>query len=230
MFQGNQKSSTSLRKPSLSILRMVLLLAVAAGGGRVVHAQGDASIWGVVTDSSGGAVPGATVKVRNAETGSARSVTTDIAGRYDAPVLTVGSYTVTVEKTGFQAQTKTGVTLVVGQRAEIDLALGVDQLQQSVTVTEHPDLVAVTNEDVSGLVGERQVKDLPLNGRSYDQLLTLNPGIVNYTSQRAGGIGTSNSVVGNMFAAAGRRPRRTFIFSMAWNSPALRRSIALREA
>jgi hypothetical protein len=57
------------------------------------------------------------------------------------------------------------------------------------------------------LVGERQVKDLPLNGRSYDQLLTLNPGIVNYTSQRAGGIGTSNSVVGNMFSASGHRPQ-----------------------
>jgi hypothetical protein len=61
--------------------------------------------------------------------------------------------------------------------------------------------------ETSGLVGERQVKDLPLNGRSYDQLLTLNPGVVNYTSQRAGGIGTSNSVVGNMFSASGRRPQ-----------------------
>ena len=57
------------------------------------------------------------------------------------------------------------------------------------------------------MVSERQVKDLPLNGRSYDQLLTLNPGVVNYTSQRAGGIGTSNSVVGNMFAVSGRRPQ-----------------------
>jgi hypothetical protein len=60
---------------------------------------------------------------------------------------------------------------------------------------------------VSGLVGERQIKELPLNGRSYDQLMTLNPGVVNYTSQRAGGIGTSNSVIGNMFAVSGRRPQ-----------------------
>ena len=65
----------------------------------------------------------------------------------------------------------------------------------------------MTTADVSGLVNERQVKDLPLNGRSYDQLLTLNPGVINYTSQRAGGIGTSNSVVGNMFAVSGRRPQ-----------------------
>ena len=68
-------------------------------------------------------------------------------------------------------------------------------------------MVVVATEETSGLVGERQVKELPLNGRSYDQLLTLNPGIVNYTSQRAGGIGTSNSVVGNMFAVSGHRPQ-----------------------
>jgi len=57
------------------------------------------------------------------------------------------------------------------------------------------------------LVGERQVKDLPLNGRSYDELMALNPGVVNYSSQRSGGIGTSNSAVGNMFAVVGRRPQ-----------------------
>ena len=56
-------------------------------------------------------------------------------------------------------------------------------------------------------MSERQVKDLPLNGRSYDELMTLNPGVVNYTSERSGGVGTSNSSVGNMFAVSGRRPQ-----------------------
>ncbi len=191
-------------KKSLSV---AILLVWAVLAPRVARAQGEASIWGLVTDSSGAAVPAAAVKVQNAETGATRNLITDVQGRYDAPLLSVGSYTVTVEKTGFQAQTRTGVSLVVGARIEVDVALGVTQLRQSVTVTEHPDFVAVTNEDVSGLVGEQQVKDLPLNGRSYDQLLVLNPGIVNYTSQRSGGVGTSNSVVGNMFAAAGRRPQ-----------------------
>ena len=99
--------------------------------------------------------------MQNLETGAVRNLATDAAGRYDAPVLTVGSYTVNAEKAGFQTQTKTGVTLVVGQRVEVDLLPSVsNQLQQSVTVTERPDIIAVTNEDVSGLVGERQVKDL----------------------------------------------------------------------
>src|SRR5581483_1447853 len=188
-------------------LLMGLIGLIALALPSTTRAQGDASIWGVVTDSSGAAVPAAAVKVQNTETGAIRSIVTDTQGRYDAPLLPVGAYSVTVEKAGFQSQTKTGVSLVVGERIEVDVALGLSQAHQSVTVTEHPDFVAVTNEDVSGLVGEEQVKDLPLNGRSYDQLLVLNPGIVNYTSQRSGGVGTSNSVVGNMFAAAGRRPQ-----------------------
>ena len=87
------------------------------------------------------------------------------------------------------------------------MVLSVAELQQSIQVQETAITADVTTMDTSGLVGERQVKDLPLNGRSYDQLLTLNPGVVNYTSQRAGGTGTSNSVIGNMFSASGRRPQ-----------------------
>ena len=73
-------------------------------------------------------------------------------------------------------------------------------------VTEQAPGVAVSTSDVSGLVGERQVKDLPLNGRSFDNLLTLNSGIVNVTAQRAGGVGNSASAVGNMFSVSGHRP------------------------
>jgi hypothetical protein len=119
----------------------------------------------------------------------------------------VGRYEVRVEKSGFRSEVKTGISLVLGQRQTVDLVLQVGDVRQTVQVEAAPTVVAVTTEDVSGLVGERQVKELPLNGRSYDQLMTLNPGMVNYTSQRAGGIGTSNSVVGNMFAASGRRPQ-----------------------
>src|SRR5580692_2964870 len=150
---------SSGRKLSISLLTLLASILLATG---LIRAQGEASLWGVVTDSSGAAVPGATVQVQNAETGALRNLVTDAEGRYDATLLSVGSYQVSVEKTGFQAQTKTGITLVVGQRTQVDVSLGVTQLRQSVTVTERPDLVAVTTEDVSGLVGEQQVKDLPL--------------------------------------------------------------------
>ena len=66
----------------------------------------------------------------------------------------------------------------------------------------------MTPADISGLVGEQQVKDLPLNGRSYDELMTLNPGVVNFTWEKTGGIGVSNSTTGNMFSVAGNRPQQ----------------------
>ena len=194
---------------ALPVLGMAALLVAAIGLtiGGIAHAQGEASITGTVTDASGAVIPAASVKVENTETGTVRNVVTDQGGRYDVSLLPVGSYRVTVEKAGFQAETKAGVTLVLGQRAAVDVALQVIGVRQSVTVSEASAYVQVTTDDVSGLVGEQQVKDLPLNGRSYDQLLTLNPGVVNYTSQRAGGIGTSNSVVGNMFSTSGHRPQ-----------------------
>src|ERR1700689_5167937 len=200
----SQRIASSSKKLIFSFVLAALFIAAVPN---TLLAQGEVSLWGSVTDSSGAAVAGAAVTVINLETGSSRALVTDEAGRFNATALTVGHYEVGASKAGFQSDRRTGVALVVGERVEVDLALGVSQLQQSVTVTERPDLVAVTTEDVSGLVNERQVKDLPLNGRSYDQLLTLNPGIVNYSSQRAGGIGTSNSVVGNMFAVSGRRPQ-----------------------
>jgi Carboxypeptidase regulatory-like domain len=184
-----------------SVLAGGLLLCSAA------FAQGDASIWGSVSDSSGAGVAGATVTIRNLETGTIRALVTDELGRFNAPSLAVGHYDVAASKPGFQVDRRNSINLAVGQREEVNLALQVGDVHQVVEVPADLGIVQITTEEISGLVGERQVKDLPLNGRSYDQLLTLNPGVINYTSQRAGGIGTSNSVVGNMFAVSGRRPQ-----------------------
>ena len=172
----------------------------------MVRGQGDASISGSVTDTTSSAIPQATIRIANKETGAARTVITDDAGRYEAPLLPVGSYEVTASKGGFNTARR-NISLVLGQRASIDLTLSVAEVRQTIQVEATATAVQLTTSDVSGLVNERQVKDLPLNGRSYDQLLTLNPGVVNYTSQRAGGVGTNNSVVGNMFSASGRRPQ-----------------------
>ena len=82
---------------------------------QTVQAQGEAAISGTVTDSSGSAIPDAAVAVQNIETGAVRNIASDAEGRYDAPLLPIGSYKVSVEKSGFQSQSKTGITLVVGQ-------------------------------------------------------------------------------------------------------------------
>src|SRR6266851_8943946 len=158
-------------------------------------AQVSASLSGLITDPSGAAVSAASVTAKNLDTGTSRTIPTDQRGRYRFFALLVGPYEVRVTKEGFAEEIRSGIRLVVGQDATVDLGLRVGQVSEQVKVTEDAPLVSLTTQDISGLVGERQVKDLPLNGRSYDQLLTLNPGIINYTSQRAGGQGTNNSVV-----------------------------------
>ena len=98
--------------------------------------------------------------------------------------------------------------LVVGQSATVDLSLRVGGASQEVTVNADAPLVSVATRDITGLVGEQQIKDLPLNGRSYDELLTLNPGVVNFTWEKTGGIGVSNSTNGNNFGVSGNRPQQ----------------------
>lgn len=164
-------------------------------------------MWGKVTDATDAAVSGATIVIKNLETDTERTLVTDEAGLFNAAALPVGQYEITAAKTGFQTDRRRAIRLTVGEREEVDLKLQVGDVHQTIEVAAFSTTVQISTDYSSGLVGEREVKDLPLNGRSFDQLLTLNPGIVNYTSQRSGGIGTSNSVVGNMFAVSGRRPQ-----------------------
>src|SRR5579885_1313448 len=184
---------------------LVLWLGAGAAG---VRAQVSASIQGSVTDASGAAVKGATVQARNLETGALRSTATDDAGRYALLVLPVGAYEVRAAKSGFQDAAQSGVHLVVGEEARVDLRLSVGSLKSEVTVTSDAPMVSTTTSDISGLVGERAIKELPLNGRSYDLLMPLNPGIVNFTSQKTGGTGISNSTTANNFAVSGNRPQQ----------------------
>jgi carboxypeptidase family protein len=189
------------------IFLYVAALAIAWLQAVPARAQADASISGIVRDASGAGIDGAIVVIKNTETGSERELQTDSSGRFHAPSLAVGSYELVVDKPGFRSERRSGVVLVVGQHEELALTLQVGDIKQTVEVNANPDQLSATTEDTSGLVGERQVKELPLNGRSYDQLLTLNPGTINYTSQRAGGTGTSNSELGNMFSVSGHRPQ-----------------------
>ena len=172
------------------------------------RAQVAASIKGMVTDPSGAPVPFATVTASNTETGLVRTATTDDAGRYQVIWLAVGGYEVMVAKPGFQDGVRSGVRLVVGQDATVDLTLQVSAVKTEVRVAEDAPIVNTSTRDISGLVGEQQVKDLPLNGRSYDLLLPLNPGIINFTSLKTGGTGISNSTTANNFTVSGQRPQQ----------------------
>ena len=140
--------------------------------------------------------------VKSLETGATRAVVTDDAGNFRAMSLPIGAYQVRAEKAGFKTQVRNGVNLVVGQEAVVNLRLEIGDLSQNVTVTEQSPVVNTTTSSVSGLVGERELKDLPLDGRSFDNLLALNPGVINYGLKSAN-TSTSN---GNTFSVAGRRP------------------------
>jgi Carboxypeptidase regulatory-like domain len=169
----------------------------------VVLAQVSASVVGTVKDTSGAVVPGATVTVRNLETAETRTVTTNATGYYRVLSLPVGRYEVAAAQSGFKKGIRTGINLVVGQEAVVDFNLEVGEVQQEVTVSAEAPIVNTTTAPTSGLVEEEQVKDLPLNGRSFDNLITLNPGATSTaTSMRTSGTG---KVPGNLFNIAGQR-------------------------
>ena len=197
-------SRSNWRWQRLALLALFMLLSCLPP----VRAQVSASIKGIVTDQSGAPVPAATVTAKNTEIGAERTALTDDAGRYQFVWLAVGQYEVAVTKPGFQQAVRSGIRLVVGQEATVDLKLQVSAVNAEVKVTEDAPIVSTTTKDISGLVGEQQVKDLPLNGRSYDLLLPLNPGIVNFTWMKTGGTGISNSTTGNNFAVSGNRPQQ----------------------
>lgn len=200
--------------PLYALLRrfVAAVFAIAVLPGYIALAPAHAQVVGgtlsgVVTDPTGAALLGAAVLVRNDETGTERQLTTGADGRFSAPSIPIGTYTIAVTHDGFSPQKRTDISLTVGQSKQVDVQLTIDAVQQQVSVEDTPAVVNLSTQQTSGLIDERQIKQLPLNGRSYDQLITLNPGVVNYTGQRSGSIGTSNSAVGNMFAISGRRPQ-----------------------
>ncbi len=175
-----------------SILRLFVICLVwsSAAFGQTVGA----TIQGAVSDSSGAVLPGVQIVVKNTATGTTHETTTDEQGRYRVPLLQSGEYELEVSLPGFNAVTRRGIRLTVGQTAQIDLTMAVGNVSQEVSVTADANPVNLTSAALSGLVTDKQIRDLPLNGRSFQQLALLQPGV---TAALAAG----NDVVG------GRTPK-----------------------
>ena len=181
---------------------LVLVAAIAAAGAIPAKAQiVGGTIAGTVHDSSGATVAGATVTVRNLQTGLTRTLTTGRDGRFSAPSLPVGRYSVTVVARGFAPSVRDGVVLNAGQAVELQFAPG------SVLAGAPATAVNTTTHQQAGVVGEGQIKDLPFAGQGYGQLITVNPATTSYASERSGGSGTSSAGVGNQYTVVGRRPQ-----------------------
>lgn len=172
------------------------------------YGQVSAALSGTVTDQSGGLISAAIVTARNLDTAAVRNALTDTAGHYQFSSVAVGEYEIHARKPGFTEEVRSGVHLAVGQSATVDLTLKVGESSQAIAVSGDAPVVETTTADVSGLVSGRQIQNLPLNGRSFDLLLPLDPGVVNFTWEKVGGTGVSNSTVGNNFAVDGNRPQQ----------------------
>lgn len=183
--------------------RVVLLLLVVLTIGSVVFAQlSVGTILGVVKDSTGGAMPGATVTITNTETNMVRTVATGDDGSFRVPALPVGRYSVRVEKEGFKPSTQTDLVLDVSQELVVNTAMQVGTATQEVTVTGEAPVVNTTSSGLGGLVSEQKMADLPLNGRNYVDLALMQPGVTQDKN-----IGNGDGLSGTWFSSNGAPPR-----------------------
>jgi hypothetical protein len=153
-----------------TVLFTAAILALPVAG----YAQ-EAVLTGTVSDSTGGVLPGVTVVAVLEATGNRFEAVTDEAGIYRIPVR-VGVYTVSAELQGFATQTRTGLQLLVGQTATINMQMGPSTVQETVTVTAEAPLLNVSTSAIGGNVDPNQVQELPVNGRNWMALALLAPG------------------------------------------------------
>jgi Carboxypeptidase regulatory-like domain/TonB dependent receptor len=134
-------------------------------------------ILGTVTDQSGGVVSGATVTVVDTDRGVTKSLVTNDAGEYSAPTLNPGTYKVRGEAKGFKTVERANVVLEVGKEVRVDLSLAPGAVSDTITITEAVPLVETTNAVLGGTINNADLNDMPLNGRNYQNLVSLRPGV-----------------------------------------------------
>src|SRR5262249_53088831 len=186
--------------PRFNFLTLMIasLFAIALVASVFGQQAATATIEGAVTDPNGAVVPGAKVTIKNVDTGLTREITTDNSGIYRFTALPPGTYQITASGQGF-AENKYGpVTLTVGQKLNLDLALRVN-VSEAVEITSQAPVLETTRTNVAGSVGEQQVRSLPVNGRNFLDFVTLTAGVVRDSSglgdlSFGGQRGTFNSV------------------------------------
>ena len=157
------------------------------------------TISGTAEDQSGGVLPGAEITASNLDTGAARTAITDDQGRYSLLELPLGDYEIQAQMVGFQTEIRRGITLTVGRHALVDFALPVGQISERVIVTGEAPLVQTSNASLEGLIDDKTIRDLPLNGRNIVQLALLQEGVMHPTqavSNQSGNEGVKITISG----------------------------------
>jgi outer membrane receptor protein involved in Fe transport len=180
----------------------ILLLGPAAGSAQPTTG----SIFGVVLDETGARMPGATILVGQPETGVERTQVSDARGRYRILNLGPGPYTVTVEMQGFTTVVRDHLLVAIGRDLQVDIVMRVGAVEGSVTVSGEATTTGLGSATLGGVVTTRQIEELPLNGRSFMQLATLQPGVV---ISRGSGRGFTGGFGTTQLSVAGARPENT---------------------
>ncbi len=170
-----------------SLLALVTLLWFSTAA---VGQSTNGRILGTLTDQSGAAVSGASVVVTDVQRGTSRTVTTDESGNYAVPNLQPGNYKIHAEAKGFKSVERVNVLLEVASDVRADFSLQPGQVSETVTISEDVPLVNTTSASLGGTLSNKEINDLPLNGRNYENLLQLRPGVMRYPG---GGFSTTSS-------------------------------------
>lgn len=185
----------------MTILRNTALAAVFVVFSQLAFSQVDTgAILGTVKDTSGAVIPGATITLKNDDTGIVQTGTSGASGEYTFSPVKIGHYSVAAEFKGFQRVEHTQVSVDVQQRVVVDFALPPGQMTETVEVTGEPPALQTQDASVGQVIGQRAVNDLPLNGRNYTFLARLSAGVTQ-GQQDTRGLGASGS-----FSANGSRP------------------------
>lgn len=161
---------------------LCMSLAIGTGTSTRLLAQSElATLTGTVSDSSGGVIANADVTVKNQGTNISSTGRSNENGRYVVPSLKPGLYTIAVSAPGFKKYVNTALTLQVNQTARLDIELTVGEVTQEVTVSAEAPLLEVDTSGRGSVIDQRKIVELPLNGRDYNQLATLSPGVLTAT-------------------------------------------------
>jgi hypothetical protein len=169
-----------------------------------------ATLAGTVTDQSGAVIPSTQISIKNLATGVTRIVATDAAGFYTAPNLLSGTYEITATAAGFSTEVQTGITLTVGAQQVLNLTMQVGKVTERIQVAGQAPAVQLATSSISAVVNSTTVRELPLNGRSWTDLATLQPGVDEIQTQQsfASGPGRGNRGFGAQETISGARPEQ----------------------
>src|SRR6202158_3513219 len=174
---------TNMKSYATKILVLIWVIGIVCSAPLYAQVAG-ASLNGTITDAQGGAVANAKISAKNAATGITSETTTNSPGNYNLVNLKPAEYEVSISATGFSTST-TKVTLTVGAQQELSLALKVGATSTLVEVTGAAPIIETTNATLAGNIQSQQIVELPLNGRDWASLATLEPGVVSVRPHEA---------------------------------------------